>query len=116
MTDSEKLDLILSEMQGMKADMQGMKDDMQDMKDHLDVVDTRLDLIRDKITDVELHLENVTDRGIKIIGEGHADLSRKLDDALKIENEKELLLIRMNYLEGELERIKKRLSELEKTA
>lgn len=28
MTDSEKLDLILSEMQGMKTDMQSMKTDI----------------------------------------------------------------------------------------
>lgn len=95
MTDSEKLDLILQKVNDL---------------------DNKFNRLDDKVTGIELHLENVTDRGIKIIGEGHADLSRKLDDALKVENEKELLLIRMNYLEGELERIKKRLSELEKTA
>ena len=31
MTDSEKLDFILSEMQGMKSEMQGMKSEMQGM-------------------------------------------------------------------------------------
>ena len=32
MTDSEKLNLIITEIQGMKTDMQDMKTDMQDMK------------------------------------------------------------------------------------
>ena len=32
MTDSEKLDLLLAEMQNMKSDMQDMKSDMQNMK------------------------------------------------------------------------------------
>ena len=32
MTDNQKLDLILSEITGMKSDMQGMKTDMQSMK------------------------------------------------------------------------------------
>lgn len=32
-------------------------------------------------------LENETNRNIQIIAEGHLDLSRKLNDALKIENE-----------------------------
>lgn len=95
MTDSEKIDLILQKVNDF---------------------DNKFNRLDDKVTGIELHLENVTDRGIKIIGEGHADLSRKLDEALKVETEKELLLIRMNYLEGELERVKKRLSELEKTA
>ena len=48
MTDSEKLDLILSEMQGMKSDMQSMKDDMQELKR--------------RTTSIELHIENATDK------------------------------------------------------
>ena len=41
-----------------------------------------------KITDIQLTLENETNRNIKIIAEGHLDLGRKLDDALKVVNEK----------------------------
>ncbi len=36
MTDSEKLDFILSEMQGMKSEMQGMKSEIQGMKEKID--------------------------------------------------------------------------------
>ena len=50
----------------------------------------------DSITDVKLHLENVTDKNIRIVAEGHLDLNRKLDEALKIQNEKEILQIRLN--------------------
>lgn len=39
-----------------------------------------------KITDIQLTLENETNRNIQIIAEGHLDLSRKLDEALKVEN------------------------------
>ena len=42
MTDSEKLDLILSEMQGMKADMQNMKVDMQNMNSRIDNVESQI--------------------------------------------------------------------------
>lgn len=72
----------------------------------------KLDLILKKVSGIELHLENVTDRNINIVAEGHLDLSRKLDEALKVENEKELLLIRVNYLEAEVKKIKKRLAEI----
>ena len=49
------------------------------------------------------------ERNIKIIAEGHLDLGRKLDDALKVENEKELLLLRVNRIENELRRLKDRI-------
>ena len=32
MTDSEKLDLLLAEMQNMKSDMQNVKNDLNDVK------------------------------------------------------------------------------------
>ena len=65
-----------------------------------------------KITDIQLTLENETNRNIQIIAEGHLDLSRKLDEALKVENEKEMLLIRVNKLENELRRVKERIAEI----
>ena len=57
-------------------------------------------------------LENETNRNIKIIAEGHLDLSRKLDDALKVNAEKEMLLIRVNRLENEVRLLKERISEI----
>ena len=66
----------------------------------------------EEITDIQLTLENETNRNIKIITEGHLDLSRKLDDALKVDTEKEMLLIRVNRLENEVRRLKERISEI----
>nr|WP_297932617.1 hypothetical protein [uncultured Blautia sp.] len=65
-----------------------------------------------KIAEVQLTLENETNRNIRLIAEGHFDLSRKLDEALKVENEKEMLLIRVNHLESEVRRIKKRVETM----
>ena len=84
MTDSEKLDLILSEMQELKR----------------------------RTTSIELTLENETNPNIKTIAERHLDLSRKLNDALKVENEKEMLIIRVNSLENELRKIKEKLEQI----
>ena len=65
MTDSEKFDIIL---------------------DKLNSIDSR-------VLTLESTLENVTNKNISIIAEGHLDLSRKLDEALKVENEKRHLLL-----------------------
>lgn len=78
----------------------------------LDKVDARLDKIEEKVTEVQMTLENETNKEIRIIAEGHLDLSRKLDDALKVENEKEMLLIRVTHLENEIRRIKQKIEEI----
>lgn len=127
MTDGEKLDLILSElqgvknnmqnvgdeqqsmkndMQGLKSDMQIMRNDMQSLKSDVQSLKNGLQKLERKVTGIEVHLENVTDRNIRLIAEGHLDLSRKLDEALKVENEKELQGIRLNILEDEIRKIK----------
>lgn len=80
--------------------------------DDLQAIATLLEPIQQKITSIEMTLENETNRNIKIIAEGHLDLSRKLDQALKIDNEKEMLLIRVNSLENELRKIKEQLNKI----
>ena len=69
-------------------------------------------LFNEEIIDIQLTLENETNRNIKIIAEGHLDLSRKLDDDLKVDTEKEMHLIRVNHLENEVRRLKERISEI----
>ncbi len=75
-------------------------------------IETELVSMDAKITDLRLTLENETNRNIRLIAEGHLDLSRKLDEALKIENEKEMLLIRMNTAENEIRKINSKLEDI----
>ena len=78
----------------------------------LQAISSLLEPIKKEIKSIQLTLENETNRNIKIIAEGHLDLSRKLDDALKVENEKEMLLIRVNILENELRKVKERIEQI----
>ena len=81
------------------------------MTDHelLESIYVELQEVKLHTRNLELSLENETNRNIRIIAEGHLDLSRKLDNALKVENEKELLLIRVNSFENEVRKIKQQL-------
>ena len=49
--------------------------------------------------------------GNNLNAEGHLDLNRKLNDALKVENEKELLLLRVTHLETEMQLVKAQLNQ-----
>ena len=50
----------------------------------------------------KLTLENVTNRNIEILAEGHQIINRRLDDAIKSENNIEMTRIRTNILEEEI--------------
>lgn len=103
---------IQGEIQAMKGEIQAMKGEVQAIKGEVQAIKEDVQELARRTTNIELTLENETNRNIKIIAEGHLDLSRKLDDALKVENEKELLLIRVNILENELRKVKERLAQI----
>lgn len=87
MTDTEKLDLILNQVVGMKEDISEVKTDVKDIK---------------------LTLENEIRTNIQRVAEGHLDLSRNLHDAMKPSNEIEMLAIKVRTLESEMRELKRR--------
>lgn len=89
MTDSEKLDLILSELQEMKKD---------------------IDDIKQKTTKIDLTIENELRTNIMRVAEGHLDLSRNLHDAMKPNNEVEMLGIKVRMLETDVRELKQKIS------
>ena len=81
-------------------------------KDDIQAIEQLLESIAQEIRDIQLTLENQTNHNIRLIAEGGPDLSKKLDEVLKIDNEKELLLIRVNSLENELQKVKERINNI----
>ena len=100
------------DMQQMQDNMQQMQDNMQQMQENMQKMHENIGSLSDRVDSIETTLENVTNKNISIIAEAHLDLSRKLDDALKVENEKELLLIRVNILEDDVKKIKSRIEQI----
>ena len=59
MTDSEKLELILSEMCGMKTDMQGMKTDMQGMKSDIQGMKSDIQGMKSDMQGITVDIHNM---------------------------------------------------------
>ncbi len=64
--------------------------------------------IRSDITEIRLTLENEIRTNIRLIAEGHLDLSRQLHDALHTSNEFENMKVRVNSLEVDMKRVKQK--------
>ena len=76
--------------------------EQKDLEMIAEIVAKKMEPIKKDLKEIQLTLENETNRNIKI------DLSRKLDEALKVENEKEMLLVRVNILESDVRRLKEK--------
>lgn len=107
----EELGGVRKELDGVRGEVNGVKQELNDARGEGGGVNQELKDVKRNVAgvekmvkDVQLTLENETNRNIQIIAEGHLDLSRKLDEAVKIDNEKEILMLRVNRLESELEK------------
>ncbi len=116
MTDNELLlsmsDLLDKKLTPINERITNIEVKVNNMDQKFDNMELKVNKIELTTKKVELTLENETNRNIQIIAEGHLNLSRKLDDALKVENEREMLLIRLNRLENEMRLVKERLNEI----
>lgn len=105
MTDSEKLDLILSNMQEMKDEIQVMKKDIRDMKKDIRELQQR-------VTKIELHLENATDKNIQLLAENFIELTDKLNRAVPAADNNRAYEVKVNYLIERVSSLEKEMAEL----
>ena len=105
MNDSEKLDLLLSEMQGMKQEMQGMNQEMQGMNQRIDTIDN-------KVANTALHIENVTDKNIQLIAENFIELTKKLNEAIPAADKNLAYEVKVNYLIEKVQTLEKEVADL----
>lgn len=96
----EELQDVKGEIRELKEQVQGVEGEVRELKERVQGVEGKARELEGHVQGIRLTLENETNKNINIIAEGHLNLSRKLDEALKVENEKEVLLIRINRLEN----------------
>lgn len=86
MTDSEKLDLILS----------------------------KLDSLERRTTNIELTLENETNHNIQLLAENHITLIDKLNQAIKVADKTLMYEVQITSLKSRLEHLEKEVAEMKK--
>ena len=152
MTDSQKLDYLIEQMTGVKAEITEMKEDVAGLKEDVAVLkedvavlkedvaglkedvavlkedvaglkedvavlkedvaglQERMDKQENELRYIRTFQENNLEKGIKIIAEGHVMLLRRLNEALKITEDDEMLRLRVNVLECDMSRVKEKLA------
>lgn len=129
MTENEKLDLILEKLgklDRIEERLEKVEERLEKVEERLEKVEERLDRLEGSVDElrervdkldsdimvVKLTLENEIRTNIMRVAEGHQDLYRKLREATKTDDEKEMIAIRVNMMEAELRTIKERLEQI----
>ena len=122
--ENQKMDLILQKLGGiegglasvsedvrsLQGDMQTLKGDVQTLKEDVQTLKEDVQTLKDRVTNIEITLENETNRNIQLIAEGHLNLDRKLDEALKELQPNTMYHLKVNHLDGEVTKMKRMLS------
>ncbi|MBD5535372.1 MAG: hypothetical protein HDQ99_06920 [Lachnospiraceae bacterium] len=101
MTDNKKLDLILEKVNSLDEKVNNLDKKVSSLDDKVDSLDKKVSSldervnnlegdmkeVRQRVTKTDMTLENEIRVNIQRIAEGHLDLSRKLDDCVKISSD-----------------------------
>ena len=123
MTNRELLETIVIKLESIDQRLGRVEQRLDKVEQRLDSLEQRFDSLEQRVsnlesgqlsmanrlTNIELTLENEVSRNICTIAEAHLDLSRKFDRALKVKEDDELVRIRLNVLENDVRKIKQRL-------
>ena len=122
--ENQKMDLILQKLGGiegglasvredvrsLQGDMQTINGDVQTIKGDVQTLKEDVQTLKDRVTNIEITLENETNRNIQLIAEGHLNLDRKLDEALKELQPNTMYHLKVNHLDGEVTKMKRMLN------
>ena len=87
MTDSEKLDLILNKINDMDEKVDRLDEKVNELDEAVNHLKVELKEIGQKVTKTEIIIENEIRVNIQRVAEGHLDLSRKLNECIKLSSD-----------------------------
>ena len=73
---------LKADIENLKAEIAVVKVDIQKLKADVDALNAGFEELQCKVASIGLHVENETDKYVRIVAENHIELSRKLDRAI----------------------------------
>ena len=110
MTENQKMDLILQKLGGIEGGLASVREDVRSLQGDVQTLKGDVQTLKDRVTNIEITLENETNRNIQLIAEGHLNLDRKLDEALKELQPNTMYHLKVNHLDGEVTKMKRMLN------
>ncbi|MCH5251200.1 MAG: hypothetical protein J1E98_14785 [Lachnospiraceae bacterium] len=110
---------LKTDMRDVKEDVRNLKSGMQDMKESMknmeyEMHDLKYDVkdLRQRVTNVELTLENDTNRNIQLLAENHINLINKLNESIKVSDKNLVLEVQLSGLRMRVDQLEKDVAEV----
>ena len=94
MTDTEKLDLILEKVSSLDEKVNSLDKKVSGLDEKVSSLDKRVNIleadlkeVKQRVTKIDLTVENESRVNIQRVAEGHLDLSRKLNECIRISSD-----------------------------
>ena len=110
MTENQKMDLILQKLGGIEGGLASVGEDVRLLQGDVQSLKEDVQSLKERVTNIEITLENETNRNIQLVAEGHLNLDRKLDEALKELHPNTMYHLKVNHLDGEVTKMKRMLN------
>lgn len=107
----EEISPLTERMDRLETKVNGLETKVNGLEAKVDGLEAKVEANAKAIREVQVTLENDIDRKINIIAEGHLDISRNLDKAIRVSQTQEEYQLRVVALETEVRRLKNRLKE-----
>ncbi len=105
-----RMDKFEADMVELKTDVAELKTDVTELKTNVTTLNSDVTTLKEEVKGIKLTIETQVMTNIRRVAEGHLDLSRKLDAAVKKSELDELTTIRVGVLEVEVGEMKKKIS------
>ena len=104
MTESQKLDLILSKMETMETDISGIKSDVAELKEKIEYLTTEANLLEHNLKELYEHVKDVTDQNIVLLAKNHVVLVERIGNAIPVVRKELIFEVKISNLENEVKR------------
>lgn len=108
------MQIMKSDIVSMKSDIENMKTDIMNMKSDIESLKVQIESLNERVTKLELTLENETNHHIKILAENHGNLIDKLNQAVRVTNKNLIYEIQVDSLTERVARLEKEFAEMKK--
>lgn len=108
----EKLKPVTQKLTGLENRMTGMEDKMSGLEEKVSAIQKISAETQKELTEVKMHIENVTDKNITLLAENYCNLVNKLDENNKVTDVQLVYQIKVNFLIDDMEKMKKEIAEL----
>ncbi|MCI8785296.1 MAG: hypothetical protein HFI84_01405 [Eubacterium sp.] len=106
----KKVDNLETKVDNLETKAAHLETKVDNLNDRVERLESETREIKQKVTKMDLVIENELRINIQRVAEGHLDLSRNLHEAMKPNNEIEMLAIKVRMLETDVRELKDKVS------